>query len=147
VKKESALRKAVKTFAGTCTLEGHPIHLTWVESHQTALGAPDLQYCCYGVEGWVELKAGPNVEVRASQVIWMNDHIAAGGWPLFLIQWSDVFMIVPGSRALALRRDPTYENIVRLATHVWAGKINNREFLRVLRNPRKVYEQSAADVG
>ena len=79
------------------------------------------------------------MEVRASQVRWMKDHIEAGGWPLFLIQWKDVFAIVPGAWATDLRRNPSLENILRLASNIWADELPDREFLRVLRKPENEY--------
>lgn len=88
------------------------------------------------------MKAGPDIEIRSSQVRWMKDHIASGGWPLFLIQWEECFTIVPGDRAAALWADPSEENILRLASSRWYGSLPEREFLRVMRNPRKEYDRS-----
>lgn len=120
---------------------GQPLHLTWVESHATSLGIPDLNYCYYGVDGWLELKAGPNIDIRPAQVLWMKEHIVAGGHPLFLIQWSDLFMVIPGSRASHIRQDTSYENVLTNASTVWTDKLPEKEFGRVLRNPRREYEQ------
>lgn len=106
----------------------------------TSAGIPDLSYCCYGREGWVELKAGPCIEVRPTQVSWFKDRIKAGGWPLFLIKWGDSYMVCPGSAATDLRQNPSEENAMRLASRIWVGQIPEREFLRALRNPEKEYE-------
>ena len=141
-KKESALRQKIKDCVKCIISAGHPMHLSWIESHATSAGVPDVNYCCYGVEGWLELKAGPDIEVRSTQVRWFRDRIAAGGWPLFLIQWGECFIAVPGSRAAALWADPEHENILRLATTIWHGKIPYGELLKVMRNPRKEYEKS-----
>ena len=141
-KKESVLRKKVKDFAAWNISQGRPVHLTWVESHQTALGAPDVQYCCYEVEGWLELKAFPDPEVRASQVMWMEEHIKAGGFPLFMFQNAGVFIIVAGSRAADLRHNGSLENIMRLAYFIGGQDAMRREFLSILRNPRRVYEHT-----
>jgi hypothetical protein len=122
------------------------VHLSWIESHATALGAPDANYCAYGVEGWLELKVGPNFEVLPSQVAWFRDRLAAGGHPLFFVYWGDYFMVIPGDRALALRRDPSEENCLRLASSRWHGWIPDREFLRVLRNPRGEYERTERNI-
>ena len=144
--KEKGLRQKVKDCVNSLISAGHPVHLTWIESHATALGAPDLSYCCYGVEGWIELKAGPDIEVRAAQVRWIKDHIESGGWPLLLVQWQECFLLVPGSRASSLRADPSEENILRCASSRWYQVLPDREFLRVMRNPRKEYEKLERDI-
>lgn len=110
------------------------------------MGFPDFNYSCYGVEGNVELKAGPDLEVLASQVLWMKGRTAAGGWPLFLIQWGDVYMVVPGVWAVDIRRNPSEENTMRLATTMWHGKIPPGELLKVLRNPKNEYTKSARNI-
>lgn len=119
------------------------MHLTWVESHATALGAFDINYCYRGTDGWIELKAGPGTEIRASQIQWAKERISAGGWPLFLVQWEDVFMILPASRAPAVGRHPTRENIEAMASTVWEKDIDPSEFIEVLFNPRKEYGKFA----
>ena len=87
------------------------------------------------------MKAGPDIDILASQVIWFKERILAGGWPLFLIQWGDVFSIVPGCWASDIRRNPELENILRRATTIWAGALPVMEFMKVLRNPKFEYEK------
>lgn len=120
------------------------LHVSWIESHATSVGFPDIDYCCYGVEGHLELKAGPDIDVLASQIIWMRERIAAGGHPLFLVQWGDVYIVVPGSWAVDIRRNPSEENILRRGSTMWHGSIPPAEFLKVLRNPRQEYERANA---
>lgn len=122
------------------------LHLSWIESHSTAIGFPDINYCLYGVEGELELKAGPDIDVLASQVVWFKERLKAGGWPLFLIQWGDVYMIVPGCWASDIRHNPSEENIMRRATTIWAGKVPEIEFMKVLRNPKFEYEKVIQNV-
>lgn len=142
IKKESKLRATVKAALKQLVLQGHKIHVTWVESHATVLGAPDLEYCCYGVEGWIELKAFPDPEVRASQVTWMKDRIAAGGHPLFLFQNQDAYTMVPGSAASHIRQDPSWENVLRHSTSLWPGSLPSAELMRAMRNPRREYDSN-----
>jgi len=141
--KEAGLRKIIKgvtrQFPSLC-------HLSWIESHATALGAPDVEYCVCGVEGWIELKAGPDLDVRASQVTWMEEHVKSGGHPLFLIQWLDLFAIVPGSRAASLRADPELENILRLSSTWWKTEIPINELFKVMRNPYAEYRKDHEDI-
>ena len=115
------------------------MHLSWIESHSTSIGVPDLNYSYYGVEGWLELKCGPDIDVRAAQVIWMEDRIAAGGFPLFLIQYGDIYSIVPGSAASALREEPHEENVLRHARAIWQGDLPSDLLLKVMKNPRRMY--------
>ena len=136
-KKENALRKGVKRVISS--LDNSPLHVSWVESHDTAIGIPDLNYCCEGVEGWIELKCAPNIEIRAAQVIWFENRIRAGGHPLFLVEIEDMFLVVPGSRAASLRSDSSHENMKKAATVVWEKEIRPAEFLFVLQNPRRYY--------
>lgn len=90
----------------------------------------------------MELKCDPGIEVRAAQVIWMEDRVIAGGFPLFLIQYGDVYSIVPGSAAATLREDPCEENILRHAGAIWQGKLPADQLLRIMRNPRRMYERN-----
>lgn len=101
-----------------------------------------MSYCCDGVEGWVELKAGPNFEVRPAQVLWFEGRIKAGGYPLFLFKWGDTFTIAPGSRASALREDRSYESMLRNSSSVWHGEIPPYAFLEVLRSPQNEYRRA-----
>jgi len=142
--KEKSLRKTVKDLARS--VDSSILTLSWVESPMTSAGIPDLNYCCYGREGWVELKAGPDIEIRPTQVAWFKARIEAGGWPLFLIKWGETYTVCPGSAATSLRRDPSEENVLREASRIWVGQVPEREFLRVLKNPEKEYETARRNV-
>jgi len=115
------------------------LHISWVESHDTAIGIPDLNYCYCGVDGWLELKCGPEIEVRAAQKIWFEERIKAGGYPLFLIQYDDLFIIVPGSAAASLRAEPHQENALRHAAAIWQGEIPAAQFLSIIKRPGRCY--------
>ena len=56
-------------------------HLQRVETGGVGLGVPDFNYCCGGVEGWVELKATEtrSVGLRPEQVAWISRRVRAGG--------------------------------------------------------------------
>lgn len=105
---------------------------------------PDINYCYFSVEGWLELKCGPEIDVRAAQVMWMEERIEAGGFPLFLFQYGDLFIVAPGSAAAAIRAEPHEENVLRHAAVIWQGKIDPQAFLRTLRNPRRCYGKQQA---
>ena len=140
--KETALRKRVKRAVKSANEDyGEEVHISWVESHETVLGIPDLNYCYKEVEGWIELKAGPDIEVRSSQVRWMKDRIKAGGYPLFLIEWGSMFLVIPGSAASALRSDPCQETAIRYASSVWHDDLPTTGLLRVMRAPKREYDR------
>jgi hypothetical protein len=56
-------------------------HWQRIETGGTGLGIPDLNYCCRGVEGWVELKLTQawSVPLRPEQVGWLMRRSRAGG--------------------------------------------------------------------
>ena len=139
LKKESVLRKTVKDLI--VRADSPKISASWIESHATSIGVPDLNYCYCGVEGWIELKAGPDVDVKASQVLWFEDRVEAGGHPLFLISWAECFAIVPGSRAASIRADPSRQNIMTASSTVWKQKIPLNRFLEILAYPKGEYDK------
>ncbi len=65
-------------------------HLTWVESHLTSQGVPDLNYQHGGVHEWLELKfAGKTdkeVTIRPAQYGWFRERLKAGGRPFLLVE-------------------------------------------------------------
>jgi len=52
-----------------------------IELGVTGSGAPDMNYCCDGIEGWIEAKACDHwkIKVRAEQVGWVERRLAHGG--------------------------------------------------------------------
>jgi len=121
-------------------VEGSPLSTSWVESPNTSPGIPDLSYCHKGVEGWLELKAGPKPEIRVTQERWFEERIEAGGHPLILAQWRQDYMIIPGSRISALRRRPVEETFRRLATTSWHRRIPVYSLLKVMISRAQEYE-------
>lgn len=73
-------------------LKSISIHLTRVESHSTAVGVPDVNYCIEGIEGWIELKAETTkgMVLRQSQKVWMRDRLRAGATKIYLLWAADV---------------------------------------------------------
>ena len=123
-------------------VEGSPLSISWVESPSTSPGIPDLSYCHKGIEGWLELKAGPKPEIRVTQERWFEERIEAGGHPLILAQWGQDYMVIPGSRISALRRRPVEETFRRLATTSWHRRIPVYSLLKVMISPEQEYEDS-----
>lgn len=73
-------------------LKGAGVHLTRVESHSTAVGVPDVNYCIDGTEGWLELKAEntKGLVLRKSQYAWIRDRLKAGAPKIYIMWVADV---------------------------------------------------------
>lgn len=56
-------------------------HWQRIETAAIGAGIPDINYCCEGFEGWLELKfvKGWRVDLRPEQHAWINRRIRAGG--------------------------------------------------------------------
>lgn len=58
-------------------------HFSRVESHATAAGFPDVDYCIEGQEGHLELKYSPSPTIpykcRDTQLAWFRDRVTVGG--------------------------------------------------------------------
>ena len=56
-------------------------HWQSIETGGTGLGVPDSNFCCNGVEGWVEFKQtdGWTVDLRSEQVGWIRTRRQRGG--------------------------------------------------------------------
>ena len=58
-----------------------PGHLQPVETGLISAGVPDMNYCCDGVEGWVEMKQTRHwgVTLEPEQVSWLHRRARCGG--------------------------------------------------------------------
>ena len=56
-------------------------HWQSVETGGTGLGVPDSNFCCGGIEGWVEYKQtdGWTCDLRPEQVGWITTRVMRGG--------------------------------------------------------------------
>ncbi len=102
-----------------------------VESGSTGGGIPDMNYCCDGDEGWLELKQSPGhrVTLRPEQVGWISRRVRNGGRVWVAVRQlapkgprreaRDVLWLVPGRHAklaltgglVALGRLPVAEGV------------------------------------
>lgn len=83
----------------------------------TGRGVPDSNYCCEGVEGWIEFKvtAGWTVAMRPEQVGWLMRRSRAGGRCWVAVRRrcpsgprrepADELWLFPGVDALVLQSD------------------------------------------
>lgn len=92
-------------------------HYTRIESHDTAPGFPDVHYTLSGNSGVIELKDAkrPGAKypfrgksgLRASQITWMNEYLAADGDRAFLA-------LQCGDRVYLLRAELYYDELHRM---------------------------------
>lgn len=57
-------------------------HVSMIESPELSPGAPDLNWCIRGMEGWTELKVSKKGEapnIRKTQRAWIRRRVQAGG--------------------------------------------------------------------
>ena len=75
-KPDDGLRRLFKT-----ELEMLQFHCQSVETGGTGQGIPDTNFCCRGVEGWIEYKAtdGHAVTLRPEQIGWIERRVRCGG--------------------------------------------------------------------
>lgn len=56
-------------------------HWTSIETGSTGRGIPDANYCCDGIEGWIEFKQTTTnrVGIAPEQCAWIERRVRAGG--------------------------------------------------------------------
>lgn len=118
-------------------------HVSQIESHATAVGIPDTNYCIKGVEGWIELKFtrdGNKVKVRPAQWTWFRRRLKAGhAWLFFMLRWefgsvTNHYLIRVRDLAMLdrLRSDLTPQAWAIEATGDWAKSIDPVELNEIL---------------
>lgn len=119
-------------------------HCSQVESHATAIGIPDTNYCINGVEGWIELKyttGNRAIKVRPAQWNWFRSRLKAGAKNLyFMFRWeykglTNHYLIRVRDLAMLerLRSDTTPGAWGIEATGSWAKIIDSIELNEILR--------------
>ena len=95
VNSELDLRRALKSYANG---KDH-VHFSFIESHATSAGVPDVAYTICSVNGWLELKFGTCTKaprLRQSQRLWFKSNTQAGGHPLVLLATPKQFGLIRG---------------------------------------------------
>jgi hypothetical protein len=85
-------------------------HIQSVETWSTGQGVPDVNYCCDGSEGWIELKKSDGwvVDFEPAQIAWIERRLRAGGRVFVLVRRKgDELYVLDGSaaRPLLTRRE------------------------------------------
>lgn len=113
--------------------------LSIVESHATSPGIPDVNYCVKGVEGWIELKQFPKIDIKTSQVRWFRERVKAGGFPLFVVGGERSFYVVPGDRVTMLTGCRTEDDLLNISTTILPKTTNSRQLVDILMSPQTQY--------
>ena len=92
-----------------CRLEEKesPSHISYIESHETSAGIPDLNVFIQGRDVWIELKVLSDhkaPKMRPTQKRWHVDRFNAGGfsWVLVLDLTHQHMLVLPGNVAAGL---------------------------------------------
>jgi hypothetical protein len=68
------------------------------------------------------------------------NRIAAGGYPLLLVQLGKDYYVIPGSCIRELRKDPSEDNVITCSSSMWKDDINAHELIEVLTKPKGEYD-------
>lgn len=76
------------------------VHQSWIETHATCPGFPDLEICYSGLSQHIELKVTDKegaIKIRPTQYRWFKDQVRAGGKPLLWVMHSGMHYIFQGA--------------------------------------------------
>lgn len=115
-------------------------HFERIESHETAVGTPDVDYCIGGYCNNIELKFTESEKrgfrLRPSQAGWFRRRVKAGGQPWLLAQslvrGKRGYVLVPGTNVPALARSTRIEDWLMAGVMVWEDKIDVEELVQFL---------------
>lgn len=116
-------------------------HFERIESHETAVGTPDVEYCVGGYTNRIELKYTATEKrgfrLRPSQAGWFRKRVKAKGQPWLLAQ-ADIrklrgYVLVAGSDVPALAHTTRVTDWLEAGTMVWENKIIIEELMEFLR--------------
>lgn len=114
-------------------------HFERIESHETAVGTPDVDYCIAGYSNKLELKHTKRehgCHLRPSQCGWFKARVKAGGQPWLLLR-ADVrdtrgHALIAGSDVPALVHTRDVKRWLEAAAMVWGEKIIVEQLIEFL---------------
>lgn len=115
-------------------------HFERIESHETAIGTPDVEYCVGGYTNRLELKYTNSEKrgfrLRPAQCGWFRKRVKAGGQPWLLAQ-SDIegkrgYVLVAGSDVPALKSTIRVTDWLMAGVMVWEDTIVIEELMEFL---------------
>ncbi|KKN27337.1 hypothetical protein LCGC14_0865620 [marine sediment metagenome] len=117
-------------------------HFERIESHETAIGTPDVNYCINGYNNYIELKHTKSekkgFKLRPSQCGWFKKRVKAGGQPWLLAQ-SDIpgksrgIVLIPGTDVPPLIHTTSIMDWLRAGVMVWKDKIDIDNLIQFLK--------------
>jgi len=115
-------------------------HFERIESHETAVGTPDVGYCINGYTNHLELKftnsEKKGFRLRPSQSGWFRKRVKAGGQPWLLAQSlirdKRGYVLVAGADVPSLVYTTKIEDWLMAGCMVWEDKIVIEELVRFL---------------
>ena len=115
-------------------------HFERIESHETAVGTPDVEYCINGYTNRLELKFTDTekrgLRLRPAQAGWFRKRVKAGGQPWLLAQAlvrkKRGYVLVAGSDVPELVHTTRISDWLRAGLMVWEDKIDIEELIQFL---------------
>lgn len=115
-------------------------HFERIESHETAVGTPDVNYCIRGYCNHLELKFTDSekrgLRLRPSQAGWFRKRVKALGQPWLLAQIKvrkkRGYVLVAGSDVPALAKTTRIADWLEAGTMVWEDKLAVEELIQFL---------------
>jgi len=115
-------------------------HFERIESHETAVGTPDVEYCINGYTNRLELKFTDTekrgLRLRPAQSGWFRKRVKAGGQPWLLAQAlvrkKRGYVLVAGSDVPNLVHTTRIADWLEAGIKVWEDQIDIEELLQFL---------------
>jgi hypothetical protein len=125
-------------------------HFERIESHATALGTPDVNYCIRGYNNHIELKYTEKENgciLRPSQCGWFKKRVKAKGQPWLLlhanIRQTRGYALIPGCNVPPLVHTKNVLDWMQAGVMVWKDKIEVEELIHYLSTYLVAEEQSS----
>lgn len=120
-------------------LKSYGTHFTRIESGETSLGQPDLNFCVNGVDGNIELKISATlnrkITLRPAQHRWFKSRINAGStssWVMAYITKEKIWLLIRGDYTKELISNPKAYDWVKLAEHKFVDKLDYDKLIEIL---------------
>jgi len=115
-------------------------HFERIESHETAVGTPDVNYCIRGYSNHLELKFTDSekrgLRLRPAQSGWFRKRVKALGQPWLLaqalIRGKRGYVLVAGTNVPALVHTTKITDWLEAGVMVWEDKIDIGELVQFL---------------
>jgi len=114
-------------------------HFERIESHETAIGTPDVNYCIEGYCNHLELKyteKDSGCILRPSQSAWFRNRVRHKGQPWLLLQanirQTRSYVLIPGTNVPGLVHTKNVIEWLNAGAMVWEGQIIIEQLVKFL---------------